>query len=189
MAARHSRPLFVLVIVLGMIESDRGVFFNSAVVVRRGELVARYRKTHLLPGERLIFEPGDDYPVFDVAGITVGINICYDLNFSDAIHAVARQGASVVACPCNNMLSRGRAEEWKLRHNEIRAERAREARIWLLSSDVTGTRGDRISYGPTAVIDPNGTVLNQVPLMATGMTTVELDDAPWSRGLRLNCGR
>jgi hypothetical protein len=49
------------------------------------------------------------------------------------------------------------------------------ARVWLLSSDVTGERGGRISYGPTAVIDPRGTVVDQVPLMTTGMALAEID--------------
>jgi predicted amidohydrolase len=136
--------------------------------------VARYRKTHLRRAEQAIFEPGDDYPVVDVAGVNVGINICYDLCFADAVAGAALAGAQVVACPCSNMLPRDTAEQWKLRHNEIRSERAREAGVWLLSSDITGERDGQISYGPTAVIDPLGTVVQQVPLMSTGMVMAEV---------------
>ena len=161
-------------IVLGFIEKERGTYFNSAIVVRRGVLVARYRKIHLLAGERAVFEPGDAYVVFEAAGVRVGINICYDTNFPEAVGAVARAGAEVVVCPSNNMMRRGAAEEWKHRHNEVRAMRAREAHVWLLSSDVTGERNGRISYGPTAVIDPGGRVLQQVPLMSTGMVVAEI---------------
>src|SRR5688500_7430283 len=35
-------------IVIGLIERERDARFNSAIVVRRGALVTRYRKTHLL---------------------------------------------------------------------------------------------------------------------------------------------
>src|SRR5947207_13336935 len=35
---------FQSTIVIGLIESERGARFNSAIVVRRGALVARYRK-------------------------------------------------------------------------------------------------------------------------------------------------
>jgi predicted amidohydrolase len=104
----------------------------------------------------------------------VGINICYDLNFPESIGALARAGADLVVCPCNNMLSRTAAEQWKWRHNAIRSERAREARMWLVSSDVTGERGDWVSYGPTAVIDPDGTVVDQVPLMTIGTVAAEV---------------
>jgi len=165
---------FQSTIVIGLIESERGARFNSAIVVRRGALVARYRKTHLLEKETSVFEPGHDYPVFEAGGVTVGINICYDTNFPEAVESVARAGAKLVVCPCNNMMSRATAEEWKYRHNEVRAMRAREARVWLLSSDVTGERDGRISYGPTAVIDPGGRVVEQVPLMTTGMALADI---------------
>jgi predicted amidohydrolase len=125
-------------------------------------------------GEKSVFEAGTDYPVFEVDGTKVGMNICYDLNFSEAIMAVANAGAELVACPCNNMMRRRAAEECKLRHNEIRAERAREGSVWLISSDVTGDLGERTSYGPTAVISPSGTVVDQVPLMTTGMVVAEI---------------
>ena len=162
------------VIVVGMIERERNRFYNTAVAIDHGRLVARYRKTHLLKGEQTVFEAGEDYPVFDVCGITIGINICYDLNFPEAITGAARAGARLVACPCNNMMRRSSAEQWKFRHNEIRARRAREEGVWLLSSDVTGESNDRISYGPTAVIDPNGMVVDQVPLMTTGVIVVDI---------------
>jgi predicted amidohydrolase len=164
------------IVVVGLLERQGAKFYNSALAIDRGRVVARYRKAHLLDGERAVFEAGADYPVFEAHGTTVGINICYDLTFSDAINAVADAGAELVACPCNNMMDRRTAEEWKLRHDPIRADRAREGRVWLLSSDVTGEWGDRISYGPTAVIDPSGNVIDQVPLMTTGMVIAELSD-------------
>jgi predicted amidohydrolase len=72
------------------------------------------------------------------------------------------------------MLSTHTAEEWKYRHNEIRCQRARDAKVWILSLDVTGERGARISYGPTALIDPSGVVVAQVPLMTTATLVAEL---------------
>jgi len=112
---------FQSTIVIGLIESERGARFNSAIVVRRGTLVACYRKTHLLEKETSVFEPGHDYPVFEAGGVTLGINICYDTNFPEAVGSVARAGAKLVVCPCNNMMSRATAEEWKYRHNGVRA--------------------------------------------------------------------
>jgi 5-aminopentanamidase len=162
------------VIVLGLIEKEAGKFYNSAVVMSRGALVTRYRKCHLFGGEQAIFERGRDYPLFEVGGMKVGMNICYDLQFAESSEAVVRAGAELVACPCNNMMRPSSAEDWKFRHNEIRCERAREARVWIASSDVTGEYNRRISYGPTAVIDPGGRVIAQVPLMTTGMVVVDV---------------
>jgi hypothetical protein len=56
----------------------------------------------------------------------------------------------------------------------MRIERVNETKVWLVSSDVTGERNGRISYGPTSAINPYGQVVEQVPLMETGMITVEI---------------
>lgn len=71
------------------------------------------------------------------------------------------------------MLRPEAAEDWKYRHNVVRCKRARDSRVWLLSSDVTGQRDGRVSYGPTALIDSTGSVVAQVPLMTTGMVVAE----------------
>lgn len=160
-------------LVFGLIELDDTRLFNTAVIVDHGRLVGTYRKTHLLAGET-IFEAGDSYPVFEVDGLTFGINICYDTQFAEAATRLAAQGASVILCPSNNMMSREKAEKWKYLHNETRAVRARETGLWLISSDVTGEQGDRVALGPTSVIDPEGKVVAQVPLMEVGMVIAEI---------------
>jgi predicted amidohydrolase len=131
-----------------------------------------YRKTHLVPGESL-FAKGDSYPVFDLHGVKFGINICYDTQFAAAAAAVAAQGARLLLVPAQNMMLRENAEHWKDLHHRIRAERARETGMWLVSADVTGERDERrIGYGPTSVISPQAQVVAQVPLMTTGMVVV-----------------
>jgi 5-aminopentanamidase len=161
---RHLRPTLVL----GVIEKSEGRLYNTAVVIRQGKVLGYYRKTHLLAGEK-IFEAGNDYPIFEVNGLRFGINICYDLNFSACAKAVSDQNAHVLLCPSNNMMPRKIAETWKDKHNEIRAQRALESKLWLISSDVTGEKDGHVSYGPTAAIRPDGKVITQVPLLQEGM--------------------
>ena len=161
-------------LVFGVIEQCGAAYFNTAVVVRHGVLESLYRKTHLVPGERL-FQAGDAYPTFNLNGVTCGINICYDTNFPEAAKAVAAQGAAVLLVPSQNMMRLQAAEEWKCRHNAIRAERVRETGMWLVSADVTGARDvSRIGYGPTSVMNPNADVVAQVPIMTVGMVVAEI---------------
>jgi predicted amidohydrolase len=156
-------------LVFGVIEQCGAAYFNTAVVVRHGVLEAFYRKTHLVPGERL-FQAGDAYPTFNVNGVTCGINICYDTNFPEAAKAVAEQGARVLLVPSQNMMKRQVARTWKCRHNAIRADRVRETGMWLVSADVTGARdASRIGYGPTSIMNPHADVVAQVPTMTVGM--------------------
>jgi predicted amidohydrolase len=161
-------------LVLGVLERDGDRLFNTAVVVTRGELTGVYRKTHLVDGESL-FTPGDDYPVFDLAGVRFGINICYDTRFPAAAAAVTAQGARVLLAPSQNMMRRANAEHWRPLHGRIAAERARETGMWLIRSDVTGSRdADRVAYGPTCAINPAGEIVAQVPTMTTGMIVAEI---------------
>jgi predicted amidohydrolase len=128
----------------------------------------------LTAGECL-FEPGPDYQTFDVSGVRCGINICYDTNFAAAACAVASQGARVLLVPSQNMMKCEAADEWKLRHNAIRAERVRETGLWLASADVTGARDDtRVAYGPTSIMNPDADVVAQVPLMTVGMAVATI---------------
>ncbi|HTM77448.1 MAG TPA: carbon-nitrogen hydrolase family protein [Devosia sp.] len=164
-------------IVMGLIEEEAGRLFNSAVVVDRGVLVGRYRKAHLLGGEHA-FTAGMDAGIFEVDGLRFGINICYDTNFPEAARTVADQGASLIVCPANNMYRRAAAEKWKDLHNRVRGDRCAETGLWLVSADVTGERGNCISWGPTAVLSPQGAVVAQLALEKPGLL---LFDIPRSR--------
>ena len=100
------------------------------------------------------FAPGAASPVFTAGGLTFGVNICHDTAFPETAAALARQGADLIVCPANNMIGHDKAEEYKELHNAERAKRCVETGMWLVSSDVTGAQDGRISYGPTAFINP-----------------------------------
>jgi predicted amidohydrolase len=161
-------------VVVGVIETEQGRYFNTAAVITGGRLVGRYRKTRLMPGET-VFDPGDSYPTFVQGAVRYGINICSDTQFPEPAAQVAAQGAQVLLVAAQNMLRRPVAEQCKNLHHSMRADRARETGMWLVSADVTGMRGDaRIAYGPTSVISPQGDIVTQVPLMTTGMVVAEI---------------
>jgi len=172
----HVKP----VLVFGVGEKKSGYYFNSAVVVDKGKVVGVYRKTHLIDPNELFFTPGNEYPIFEIKGLKYGINICYDAQFADAAKAIADQGAQMLLLPAQNMIRRENAEKWKYKHNAIRLERVKENGFWFISSDVTGIRPpgkygvERIAYGPTLAMNPEGEVVAQVPLMTVGMITVDI---------------
>jgi predicted amidohydrolase len=165
-------------LVLGMIEHSDGRYFNTALVIDRHRVIGRYRKMFLTVGES-IFTPGDGYPVVDTGRVRFGINICYDTQFPRAAAAVAARHARALLVPAQNMMHRDAAHRWQHRHHEIRARRARETGMWLVSADVTGERDEsRIGLGPTSVIHPTGAILAQVPTGTTGMITTDIDPHP-----------
>ncbi len=155
-------------IVWGLIEEEAGKFFNTAIIVKAGRLIGRYRKKYLLPAERG-HASGNDCPVFEVDGLHLGISICHDTNFPDTARSIADAGASLIVCCAHNMLPRAKAEIYRDVHNAERANRCREAGLWLASSDVTGERGDMVSWGPGAIITPAGEVVAQLALNGLGL--------------------
>ena len=176
-------PKTAPMVVFGMIEIENGRLFNTAAVVDRGNLVGRYRKAHLLRGEQC-FDAGNDTHLFEVNGLRFGINICYDTNFPEAAEKIAALGASLIVCPANNMLGRKTADKYKDLHNQARGDRCRETGLWLVSSDVTGKREGRISFGPTAILDPSGQVAAQLPLGEPGLLIFDLPIGQQATGNR-----
>ena len=166
-----SRP--GLSIVLGLIERDGDQIYNTAVVLADGRLSGHYRKVNLLDGER-VFTAGTETPVFEVGGLRFGVNICFDTNVPAAAAAVRDRGAELIVCPANNMMPADRAAIWKDRHNAVRGERCRETGLWMISADVTGTRAGRVAWGPTAVLNPSGELVAQLPLDAPGLLVFDL---------------
>jgi len=94
-------------IAFGMPLRSRGKFYISHVLVGPKGLVGHYEKVHLagpVYGEGKVFSPGKQFRVFDVDGITVGINICYDGRHPGSSLSVAHMGAEVVLHPHGNLI-------------------------------------------------------------------------------------
>ena len=72
----------------------------------QGELAAIYRKVHFFGAERrfffFFFSSGGEYVVVTLAGVAVGLLVCYDLDFPEAARAAAA-GAELLATVSANM--------------------------------------------------------------------------------------
>jgi predicted amidohydrolase len=105
-----------LYIVAGLLERDRHLVYNVAVLVGPdGKFVGKYRKV-ALPRSEISggVAPGSEYPVFDTRFGKLGMMVCYDGFFPEVARHLAMRGAEVVAWPvwgCNPMLASARACE------------------------------------------------------------------------------
>src|SRR4030066_1135172 len=92
-------------IVAGLPERDGDSFFNSAVLTGPDGFIGVYRKTHLFFEEKLYFSPGDTgFKVWDTRIGRIGIMICFDWFFPEAMRALALMGADIIAHPSNLVL-------------------------------------------------------------------------------------
>lgn len=140
--------------VLGFFERRAMVVRNSAIVVGPGGLVGVYAKTHPIEDGCM---PGGAYPVWRCEDRLFGVNICADLNHASASDRLVHQGASLICCPLNMMLRPKKAELWRERTIDYLRCCARRTGCWVVSSDVCGqNEAGWLSYGCTAVVDPDG---------------------------------
>src|SRR5207253_8334851 len=77
-----------IAIVAGISDRDGASVFNAQVLVNaQGEILSKYRKTHLVTAapldERVCLSPGDEFVSCKVGKFTVGLSICYDLRFPE----------------------------------------------------------------------------------------------------------
>ena len=100
-AVRHG-----VAIAYGYPEASSGAVFNSAQLISAtGDRLANYRKTHLFGCfERDHFTPGEQ-PVVqaELGGLTVGLMICYDVEFPENVRAHALAGTDLLVVPTAQM--------------------------------------------------------------------------------------
>ena len=83
----------------GYAERGGDVLYNSAMLVNsRGDRLLNYRKMHLWGDlEKSLFSPGEPSEVISFSeSCSVGLLICYDLDFPAAMQDLQRRGADIV---------------------------------------------------------------------------------------------
>ncbi|MBI5775347.1 MAG: carbon-nitrogen family hydrolase [Verrucomicrobia bacterium] len=142
-------------IVCGLSEREGGRIYNSAAVFNpRGELVARYRKTHLFAvapvSEDKVITAGDELVVVDIGGFRCGLMICYDLRFPELARALALKGAdALVVCSAWQF---PRLNHWIT----LIEARAIENQVYVVAANRIGTDGPTTFCGASRIVDPYG---------------------------------
>lgn len=147
-------------------ERDGDRIYNTCPVINpEGEVVARHRKLFpFAPYERGVAY-GDQFVVFDVPGAgRVGVLICYDMWFPEAVRTLAWMGAEAIICPTMTTTID--------RDVELAIARSNAAinQLWFLNINTAGELG----LGRSTVVGPDGTVVYTAGSMRE-IITVELD--------------
>lgn len=158
-------------LIVGLIERVDSVLYNTAAVLKQGELIGCYRKTH--PNEG-IFEAGSEFPTFSTGEITFGINICNDANYPDAADQLLKGNPRVIFYPLNNRLPVETAEKWRDKHIQNLVDRAVQTNCWVVSADVIHEDSATVGYGFTAVVDPTGTIVTRADELTEQMVVARI---------------
>ncbi|MDR3096778.1 MAG: carbon-nitrogen hydrolase family protein, partial [Paraburkholderia sp.] len=76
--------------------TQRGVLYNSSVLIGPDGLLGVYHKIHLWHCEKLYFTPGRRLDVFDTSLGTLGMQVCYDIRFPEVTRILSLKGATIV---------------------------------------------------------------------------------------------
>jgi len=148
-----------IIILAGIAEKDeKGRIFASHLVVTPESISGIYRKIHIAPPERNIFYPGNSIPLFEVEGVKLGIQLCYDTHFPELSTRMAVNGADIIFMP--HASPRGTPTEklasW-LRHLTARAF---DNSVFIVACNQNGDNLKGLQFpGVAVVIDPSGDVL------------------------------
>ncbi|MBL8611089.1 MAG: hypothetical protein JNL38_27345 [Myxococcales bacterium] len=180
-SVREAARRLGLVTIAPIYEQDpSGKRFNTAVVVdERGEVLGKYRKTHIPEGEneqgsfheRFYYERSDGqngrgpanvskndfFPVFETSVGRVGVAICYDRHFEGVMGTLASEGAEIVFCPAVTFGAKSQ-RMWAM---EFPVDAARHG-IFIGGSNRAGVEPPYTQpyFGETYFVGPNGPAPN-----------------------------
>ena len=160
--------------VVGFVDLDGGIY-NAAAVIHDGRLADVYHKQKLpnygVFDEVRYFRPGDSYPVYTVAGVSVGVNVCEDIWYpGDPTQAQARAGAQVIININGSPYHAGKRD---LRQ-EMLATRARDYGVFLCYANQVGGQDELVFDGGSMVLGPDGGLVAQAAMFEEELLVCDL---------------
>jgi len=157
--------------VTGFAERAPGACFNSALLLGPEGLVHTYRKLHLFCEEKTIFEAGDrPLAVHEIAGIRMGMMICFDWALPEVARTLALKGADVICHPSNLVLDYCQ---------QTMKARCIENSIFAVTANRYGTdertHGTVTFTGRSQIVDPRGNVLHRSTRGEDDLVIVDID--------------
>jgi 5-aminopentanamidase len=145
--------------------------YNAATLVGPDGVVrGRHRKVHLFGDvDRRLFAPGAQPPTaFDFDGSRVGMLICYDVEFPEAVRRLAVDGARAVLVPTANMIGYDEVQQILVR------ARACENGCCVVYANYCGADEEFAYNGLSVICGPRGEVLAQAGAQGEQLVIADL---------------
>ncbi|WP_010587419.1 carbon-nitrogen hydrolase family protein [Schlesneria paludicola] len=143
-------------VVYGMLERDGDRIFNALALVGPKGLVGSYRKVHLpyLGIDRFTDFGDQPFAVYDIEGVKIGMNICYDGGFPESGRCMALMGADLIVLPTNWPASAVTAADY------MTNTRALENTVYYAAVDRIGVERGVPFIGKSRICDPLGRTMS-----------------------------
>ena len=142
----------------GFAEKDNDLLYDSMALVSPDGLIGVYRKIHLFFEEKKFFQPGDTgFHVFEYKNVKLGMLICFDWIYPEAMRTLAVKGAQIILHPANLVTPYC---------PDAMITRALENRVFIIMADRCGEekRNGKMNkfIGQSEVVSPQGDILVRV---------------------------
>jgi len=151
--------------------------YNAAALIHDGKLEAVYHKIHLpnygVFDERRYFQPGREFLVFSLRGITVGVNICEDIwypgnpTMAQALYGGAEIIVNISSSPYH--AGKGHFRERML------ATRAADNTTIVAFNNLVGGQDELVFDGEGLVLDESGNLIHRGKKFGEELILVDLD--------------
>ena len=161
--------------VVGFVDYDNDPY-NAAALLAKGEVRGRYHK-HYLPNygvfdEARYFRPGTESPVFDVAGVLVGVNICEDIWYSSGpAQEQTLAGAEVIVNINGSPFHGGKMAQ----REKMLATRASDNAVIVCYCNMIGGQDDLVFPGDSMIHDPRGDLRARAAMFEDTLLVADLD--------------
>jgi predicted amidohydrolase len=133
-----------------------GIYNSALLIDRNGETRINCRKTHLYGStEKQRYRLGDSLVHTELDGLSIGVLICYDVEFPEAVRSLTLAGADLIAVPTALMKPFCRIIDIVI------AARAYENQVYVAYANRCGREGDLVYCGRSTVVGPDGNIIAQ----------------------------
>jgi NAD+ synthase (glutamine-hydrolysing) len=164
-----------LAVVCGFVDLD-GDIYNAAAFAHDGELRGVYHKVYLpnygVFDEERYFQRGRRCPVFEYAGIKIGVTICEDAWYpAGPVSLQAQMGAELLVNINGSPYHRGKRRQ----RETMVATRAMDSRAFMAWVNTVGGQDELVFDGNSVVFDPEGELIAHAASFAEEMLVADID--------------
>ncbi len=147
--------------VLGFVERENGVNYNSAAVVSDGKISGIYRKT-LLPNygvfdEKRYFGHGNKKYIFKIRGIFFAVSVCEDIWYKNPVLEKAKGRADWIINISASPYHMGKGME----RARVFSKMAKHYKAGIIYANLCGGQDELVFDGHSLVIDKTGKLVMQ----------------------------
>lgn len=142
-------------LIVGLPERTDSALYNSLVVIDGTGIQATYRKRGLWGAESEVFAAGSEPVTIDTALGTIGLVLCYDINFPETALAYAERKCDVLVVSA--AWRRSYLDDWML----LLRSRALDGTCYVAGSNHAGDQRGRRHEGHSLIVGPDGGIIGE----------------------------